>query len=271
MPFRVSRGKRRGGLLVAAAIGVLLLGIAAGAGVVIYRFVAVPADGQEEASLCPKSGPKGHVVLVVDKSDPLTFTQQKDFEVLFRDVVVSSVPKGHLLSVYALGDDFKSTAEPLIELCNPGDGSDASKLDANPDMLRQTFDEKYAKPLLAVREQLVTDVPGKASPILEMIQLAGITGFNRRAVAGPRRLIVVSDFIQNTPELSMYKSGVPEYETFHATAYGKKVSADLHDVKVELRMLLNRPQLQTERLLKFWEAHVRNAGGRVVTYEPVRG
>lgn len=271
MAFRVSRGRRKGGLFTVVAIAVLLLGIAGAAGVVVYRFVAGPTNERDEASLCPKSGPLGHVVLLVDKSDPLTFTQRKDFEVLYRDVVVSSVPKGHLLSIYALGDDFKSTAEPLMELCNPGDGSDASKLDANPEMQRQTFDEKYLRPLLAMREQLVTGTPGKASPILEMVQLAGITGFNRRAIAAPRRLIVVSDFIQNTPELSMYKAGVPEYDAFRATAYGKRVSADLHDVKVELRMLLNRPELQTERLLKFWQAHVRNAGGRVVTYEPLKG
>lgn len=271
MAFRLSRGRRKGSLLTLTFIGLLLLGIAAAGGVVAYRFAAGPADEQDAASLCPRKGPKGHVVLVVDRSDPLTFTQRKDFEVLFREVVIAGVPKGHLLSVYALADDFRTTAEPLVELCNPGDGSDASNVDANPQMLRKNFEEKYLKPLLARRDELVTDVPGKASPILEMIQLAAITGFGRRAVPEGRRLIVVSDFVQNTPELSMYKSGIPDYGTFRLSGYGKKVAADLRDVKVDLRMLVNKPDLQNERLLKFWQEHVRSGGGRVVTYEPVKG
>ncbi|HYD77542.1 hypothetical protein [Ramlibacter sp.] len=271
MAFRVSKGQRKGTLLTLTWIALLVLGIAAAGGVVIYKLVFGKSDVFDPSTLCPAAGSHGHVVLLVDRSDPLTFTQRKDFEVLFRDVLISSVPKGHLLSVYALADDFKATAEPLMEMCNPGDGRDARELDGNPAMLRKAFDEKYLKPLLARRDELITDMPGKASPILEMIQLAGITGFNRRAVPEARRLIVVSDFIQNTPELPMYKVGIPEYESFRSTAYGKKVLADLKDVKVELRMLLNRPDLQTEKLLKFWQEHIRASGGRVVLYEPVKG
>jgi hypothetical protein len=271
MAFRVSRGRRNSSFWTVAGIIGLILVIAASGAVVVYKFVKGPADSQDAATLCPANGPKGHVVLLVDKSDPLTFTQRKDFEVVFRNVIATAVPRGHLLSVYALTDDFKSTAEPLIELCNPGDGRDLGKFDGNPDMQRDDYREKYEAPLLAVRQMLVTDVPGKASPILEMVQMAGITGFGRRAVSGPRRLIVVSDFIQNTPDLPMYKVGVPAYDAFRATPYGRKVAADLKDVKVELRMLLNRQDLQNEKLLKFWQAYVDDAGGRVVTYDPVRG
>jgi len=220
-------------------------------------------------TLCPAAGPLGHVVILVDRSDPMTFTQRKAFAVAYRDIVVR-VPAGHLLSVYALSDDFKETAEPLLELCNPGDGKDATGLNDNPGMLKRAFEQKYLKPFQEREEELVTESPGKASPILEMIQLVGITGFRKQAIVGEKRLIIVSDMIQNTPQLRMYK-GVPDHSVFSKTPYGVKSRADLEDVKVEFRMLMNTPTIQDERMFDFWKTHIRQSGGRVVLHDPING
>lgn len=269
MAFKVSSSRKKGRAMTVVWIVVLVLIIFAAAGLVVYKFVFHEKPNNAK-TLCPANGPLGHVVLLVDKSDPMTFTQRKDFEVLFQEVVTKVVPKGHLLSVYALADDFVATADPLLELCNPGDGSDASQFDANPVQLRKSFDQQYFKPMLELREDLVTDKPGKASPILEMIQLAGITGFRKHAVAGDKRLIIVSDLIQNTPQLRMYER-VPRYEAFAETQYGKKSLADLKDVKVEFRMLLNTPTVQGEDLFNFWRQHIKQSGGRFVLHEPIKG
>lgn len=220
-------------------------------------------------TLCPAAGPLGHVVLLVDRSDPMTFTQRKAFTVGYRDVLVH-VPTGHLLSVYALGDDFKATAEPLLELCNPGDGKDVSAVDDNPGMRKRAFEQRYLKPFLEKEEELVNETPGKASPILEMIQLTGITGFRKHGAAGEKRLIIVSDMIHHTPGLSMYR-GVPDYAGFSQTPYGVKSRADLQDVKVEFRMLMNTPAIQNERLLDFWKSYIRQSGGRLVLHDPING
>jgi hypothetical protein len=269
MAFKVSNPKKHNNALTIVWIVLLMLIIIGAAGVVIYRFVFSEKPNNAE-TLCPANGPLGHVVLLVDKSDPMTFTQRKDFEVLYKEVVTSTVPKGHLLSVYALADDFVATAEPLLEMCNPGDGSDASRFNANPVQLKKSFDERYVKPMLELREDLVTDRPGKASPILEMIQLVGITGFRKHAVAGEKRMIIVSDMIQNTRQLHMY-TGVPRYESFAETPYGRKSLADLKGVKVEFRMLLNTPAVQGENLFNFWRQHIKQSGGRFALYEPIKG
>lgn len=238
------------------------------AGYVGYgHFTKPPEDNK--TTLCPAAGPLGHVVVLVDKSDPMTFTQRKSFSVIYRDIV-THVPRGHLLSLYALGEDFMSTAEPLMELCNPGDGSDVSTFDDNPGQRKKTYETRYLKPFMEHEEDLVTERSGKASPILEMVQIAGITGFRKHAVSGEKRLVIVSDMIQNTPQLSMYR-GVPDYATFERTPYGVKSRADLQDVKVEFRMLMNTPAIQTERLLDFWKTYIRQSGGRLVLHDPING
>lgn len=245
-----------------------LFSIAAVIAVIVYLKINSPPVN-DAATMCPVGGPKGHTVFLVDKSDPLTFTQNKEFKVLYEEVV-KRVPKGYLLSVYALGDDFQQTADPIIELCNPGDGSDLSATTANPDRAGKEFKSKYFGPMLAKVSELVTSRPGNASPIMEMIQLVGITGFRRKDVRGPRRLIIVSDMLHNTPAFSMYK-GIPKFADFLASPYAARSLADLPGVQVELQVFMHSPQIQKPDLLTFWEEYIFRAKGKVTLFNPIKG
>jgi len=253
-------------------IFIILLAVAvvvAGAGITAYVLITKETPNNI-STLCPSTGPHGHTILLVDKSDPMSFTQRKDFEVMYEEILTHLIPQGHLFSVYALADDFKTSAQPLLELCNPGDGREASRLDSNPVQLKRRFEQQYVKPMIGLRDELITSKSGVTSPILEMIQLTAITGFRARAVNGDRRLIIVSDMLHNTPPFSMYKT-IPKHDAFVETVYGRKSIADLNRVKVEIRMLLNSPNLQNEMLLNFWKQHIERSGGTLVQYEPIKG
>jgi hypothetical protein len=263
--LRSKRKSHTGHYIAAGVIGAAVIGVVAA----VYHARSTRTPEPDAQTLCPASGPLGHIVVLVDRSDPMNFTQRKAFSVAYRELV-TQVPRGHLLSLYALGDDFKSTAEPLVEVCHPGDGSDVKEFDDNPAKRRRAYEQKYLKPLLDREEELVTQTPGKASPILEMIQLAGITGFRKHRVAGDKRLVIVSDMIQHTPQMSMYRA-VPDYAGFSQTPYGVKSRGDLQDVKVEFRMLMNTPAIQNERLLDFWKSYIRQSGGRLVLHDPING
>src|SRR5262249_20764231 len=138
-----------------------------------------------------------------------TFTQDQAFQGLLRELVTRRVPTGYLLSVFVLGEDFKANAQPLIELCNPGDGSGASELTANPKQLRRQYEQRFIEPLLKESQALVASTPARLSPIFEMLQLAGINGFRAQGVQGERRLVVVSDMLHNTAQFTMYRGAVP--------------------------------------------------------------
>ncbi|MCO4861254.1 hypothetical protein MKD38_06205 [Cupriavidus sp. WGlv3] len=226
--------------------------------------------GVDKATLCPANGPTGHVVLLVDQTDPFNFVQKRAFEAELQTLVLRRTPKGSLLSVYVLGEDFTLNAEPLVELCNPGSGEDKSALTSNLTRLRKQYEERFVQPLMQQSEKLVSATPAKKSPIFEMLQLIGINAFRKHDIQGERRLIVVSDMLHNTPEFSMYK-GLPDFDAFTDTAYGRKAQADLSGVEVELDYLVNDPKIQTRRNLSFWEAYFNKARARVVSARPLEG
>ena len=80
----------------------------------------------------------------------------------------------------------------------------------------------------------------------------------------------MSDMLHNSGAFSMYRA-VPDYSAFAETDYGRKTRADLRDVKVELYYLLNTPQFQTRRNLKFWEDYFDKSGARLVEVRPLEG
>ncbi len=250
------------GTVVFLAVGLLVVAA-------VYLKKSGPGD-LDTATLCPADGPKGHYVLLVDKTDPLNFTQKEAFSVILRDLIEKRIPEGYLLSVFVLGEDFKENAKPLLELCNPGTGKDKSEWTANVRQLAMQYQQKFLYPLLKQSEALLATEPSKASPIFEMLQLVAINGFHKQDVKGERRLIVMSDMLQNTAGFSMYKGSV-DYPTFASSAYGQKAQLDLRDVQVELQYLMNAPQFQTKRNLKFWEDYFDKAGARIVAVRPLEG
>ena len=265
---RHARKQRNMTIMLSIFIVVLLALVAAA--VAYWTLSAEP--GLDKVTLCPEDGPRGHYVLLVDKTDPLNFTQKQAFAVTLNDIIEKRTPPGYLLSIFVLGDDFKASAEPLLELCNPGTGADKSRMTANLKRLRQQYEHKFVEPMRKQAEALVSTTPAKASPILEMIQLVGINGFRKHDIKGERRLIILSDMLQNTPELSMFRSPADyDYAAFAATAYGRKTQTDLPGTDVELLYLLHTPKLQTRRNLLFWEDYFKKSGARVVAVQPLEG
>ncbi|NMG56603.1 hypothetical protein [Aromatoleum aromaticum] len=251
-------------------LGTLAFSTVAAIIVGVVLFIKSQPDALNKQTLCPALGPSGHYVLLVDKTDPLNFTQQKAFAVTLRDLVERKIPEGYLLSVFVLGENFKETAEPLVELCNPGAGEGKSEYTANLVKLRRQYEERFVGPLLTQAEALIATESANASPIIEMLQLVSINAFRKHDVSGVRRLIVMSDMLHNTPQFSMYKE-IPDFSSFTTTDYGRKAQLELRQVDVELHYLMNRPQLQTRRNLKFWEDYFDNAGARIVAVRPLEG
>ena len=251
--------------------GILLLAAAlAIAGSAAYLFLLNRSDALDPGSLCPASGPRGHAVLLVDKTDPLNFTQKQAFLEYLAEFGRGRVKEGELFSVFVLGGDFKSTARPIFEMCNPGKGENKDIWTANPDRIRRQFENKFLKPMRALAEQLQATEAAKDSPIMQMLQLVAINGFRARNVQGPRRLYVVSDMLQNTDNYSQYKGDL-DFPKFRDSLAFQKVRTDLSGVEVELAYLLNAPARQTRRHLKFWEDYFRELGARIVSVRVLEG
>jgi hypothetical protein len=269
MSRRSRAGRRRrfshilwGVLALAAAIAV--------AGSAAFLFLGSRGDELDPATLCPASGPKGHAVLLVDQTDPLNFTQKQAFLEYLAEFGRGKIGEGELLSVFVLGQDFTGNARPIFEMCNPGKGEDKSVWTSNPERLRRQFEDKFLKPMAVLADRLQSATPSRDSPIMEMLQLVSINGFRAKSVEGPRRLFVVSDMLQNTGSYSQYR-GDADFPGFRDTVPFQKVKTDLDNVEVELAYLLNSPQRQTRRHLKFWEDYFREMGARIVSVRILEG
>jgi hypothetical protein len=223
-----------------------------------------------DARACPSSGPAGHLVLLVDKTDPFTRTQRLAFAELLREIATARVARGELVSVFVLGESVDAAVEPVFERCNPGSAQDASKWNANPERLRRQYEQNFLEPLAAVAQHIQVAKPAAVSPIMEMLQLVAINGFRRNAVHGPRRLIVVSDMLQNTNEYSHYR-GEASFERLRERPYFQRVRVDLSGVAVELRYLMHAPALQNRGHARFWEAYIREMGASLTAVRLVEG
>ena len=227
-----------------------------------------PAELIKE-TLCPPSGVRGHHVILIDKTDPLTFSQSEALKSFMRNAA-SQVPVGYLLTIFVLGEDFKKTAAPILELCNPGDSRNASELDSNLKKLEKRYAEQYMEKIMtSYPSEIDGSKPANASPIFEMLQLISVKSFGDQKMTGPKRLYIISDMLHNTPQFSMFRSGL-NYEAYRRSDYGIKQSLQLKNVEIEIHQLLFQPQIQKRVDFNvFWEKYFENAGVKHGDYKSV--
>lgn len=126
------------------------------------------------------------------------------------------------------------------------------------------YKERFLKPVAEQMTQLLSINSAQVSPILEMIQMVNLNSIQRHNVDGPKQLIVLSDLLQNSKLLSMYKS-VPTFEAFNATSYAQKVKSNFEGIEIKVHLLQNAPNLQKQNLFEFWKKYFESSGA--TTYE----
>jgi hypothetical protein len=160
----------------------------------------------------------------------------------------------------------------VFDKCNPGDGSNLSQLVANPEMAKRKWADGFKKPLEAA---LVTEMAASAadmSPIMATIQQIAVDRFTGRAAASiPKRLIVVSDMIEHTPEYSQYRGDLT-YDRFKRSPAYRRVRTDLNGATVTIEYVQRlKPPIDSVAHMAFWEEWVRDNGGEWGSVERLQG
>ncbi len=265
--------------LIAVAIVIVVL---AGLGGVFW-FVqgrAAQLAALDPETLCPKTGPTSQFAVLIDRTDALTEIQG---EALRRQITAwaAAIPKHGSFKVYEVGHSGTQGAgtpgggallQPVVAVCNPGDGSDQSAIDSNPKMWRARYEEKFQTPISAMLERMRLDEEAKTSPILEGVQAIAVKDFGPDAPQGPKTLVVVSDLLQNQQDFSLYQT-VPPLDAFWATPYGASVRSNLNGIHAEI-YLLRRMKVaakQTDALGKFWIDWLERQGAQVDAFRSVPG
>lgn len=247
---------------------VLLLAI----GIWLYfkgRSELVRADPE---TLCPTDGvPAEIVVLLLDMSDEFSERQRlmihNELSRLLR-----GVRRFGLVQAYAVDRVEGHVPEPAIHLCNPGTGEELSRLYQNPNLARRRWEDFMVR--LDAELQRLMELPASAkSAIFEAVQATALRTFNRPVYDGvPKRLVIVSDLLQNVPgKLSMYQ-GIPRFEDFKESEYFSEVRTALDGVSVTLLYLV-RPYARQPwpRHIQFFEEYFRVQGATIDRVEPIYG
>lgn len=245
-------------LLILGAIGIYLQGESAK--VVTDPITLCATDKQ----------PNEHVVLLLDLSDGYSEPQHLQIRNELSRAIMS-VPKLGLIEAYAVDRTGMRITRPLMHLCNPGSEKDVNQIYQNPKQAKErwiAFSDRLDKSL----EQLMSSTKASTSPIFEAVQSVALQSLNAPKYDGvPKKLIVVSDLLQNVPnKLSQYRDA-PTFEAFKSSAYFADVRADLMGAEVRLLYLVRPETPQDPQHIQFWEQYFVEQGGRVTEVIPIYG
>lgn len=273
---------------VILSLAALLL---AGAGV--WAYVASKSERIELRSdtLCPKDGsrpPPAVYVVLIDQTDPIgALTQEAVSNAVMgqlrrelEDAADPSSTRHALIEVWTFRDkggakapfrvgDVDLVTEKALLICNPGGAQEWDALYKNVDVVRR----QHARFYDAFRGTIAASLgfpEAQQSPVVEALYGMGVQVFSKPEFAAARkRLIVVSDFLQNTKTLSMF-AGAPAYAKWSASPQAARTLPNLRDVDVTGLVLPNgAPGRQGQEFVEFWFA-LLNASGARVRFERVR-
>lgn len=228
-----------------------------------------PRRALDPETQCPTDGNYARTAVLVDATDSLSASQVKTIREQL-DALRKRLALHEWVGVFVLNEDNLVLPTPAVALCYPGDETSANPLYENPRDVQRRFEREFRAPFDAAVARLEGLPPSDASPILEMIRAVALDR-NFDSTAG-RRLVVVSDLLQNVPGYSHYQSP-PDFERWRATPYAKEfLELSLLEVHVDILYLKREAtrSRQTRGHVAFWEDYFRAVGAVVDTLTPVR-
>lgn len=268
------RARRRAGASgagkIALALALLLVSLSVIGGAAYLRYQAEGRPILAAGTLCPVDGERAITVVLIDASDALPDIARKQLLGSLTELAAGMPEYGRLelrvLSTSAQG------GQPLFDKCNPGDGSNLSELVANPALARRRWAEGFKEPLDVALTAGLSPSPADTSPIMETIQAITVDRFSSgRAEAIPKKLVIISDMIQNAKDYSQYKGDL-SFERYKESRAYRRLRTDLHGAEVAIWYVQRAGgQIDSGRHITFWKTWVEDNGGRLTSAEKLQG
>ncbi|KPP80725.1 MAG: hypothetical protein HLUCCA04_11200 [Oceanicaulis sp. HLUCCA04] len=189
------RGKDLVGLFNMVAVAGVL-------GAISYAALVLQPEEYDPETLCLVGAVPSHSVLVIDKTDLYSPAQASRIEAMALQTR-DRLAIGERFSLFELDERGELTHTNRFSLCNPGRGEQINPLYRNPNRVEARYQSLFERPLQRALADLVRPKEAPQSPIIEA--LAGLTqeaGFD--ASVAQRRIVLVSDMLQNSPLYSVY-------------------------------------------------------------------
>jgi hypothetical protein len=210
--------------------------------------------------------------ILVDTTDRLSVIQRNYVADKLQDRI-DKTPDGGEVALYTVGsiDDKLLTAE--ADVCNPGSGNDENPLHGNARLMKRRWRRIFADKLRNVLQGLLSSPDSTTSPIMESLQSISVGLFEKERYDGvPKKLIIVSDMVQNTAGFSQYRNDV-SFRKFETDPYYLQVRPELENVNVSI-LYLRRPatrRIQTPEHIEFWRDYFTDSGVKSLSVDSVEG
>ncbi len=263
---------RRQGARVGALIFVVFVLLAGALGA--FLLIVDRENVELGENLCPKDRnfvPPRVVVVLIDQTDRLSDLHQQALRSQFRQLLHQEFEseeaqlRRRFSRIDVVSFRAKTGGGPEIayrlSLCNPGDINGLTKYHQNPELVRRTFEKRFLDRLDGELKDLLTFKDSPQSPILEAIKLVSLEILaDARLAKAEKALVLVSDGLHNTPELSLFRAS-PTFDDVYKTPYGNRMVADLRQAKVQFLVLSGAaPQQQRLALERFWSPYFARSG-----------
>lgn len=262
------------GAIIGLIIAVLVLLVAMAS--VAYFYLS--KDEIDKGTGCKIEHSRLHVasqvVFLVDVTDSMAADVADRLESKIINEV-GQLPEGSLIEFYRLDDCIIkiSKSNKRFMHCIPRRPETARALTDNERMLKKSFDKFFNAQLYPALQELTSPKESlRSSPICEMIKAVAIEAFSRRDVdvREDRKLIIISDFMHNSPgKYSMYRDGF-NFEKFRKSEYGSALLIDSPDLNmrgVEVELWFTKKMTQSN--VKFWEKYFKLGYANVTRAERI--
>jgi len=211
--------------------------------------------------------PAEQIVVLLDPSDALSPVQHRSALPRLLEAL-DPAPEMAEVRIYTVANAGRRVPGPSFRSCKPTHPDDVNSVTGNPSMAAEAYNSWFAT-LEQRLQEMIGVAADTASPIVEAIQFAAVDAFQPREAAIPRRLLVVSDMVQNSVDLSFFRDRVDFGSFSRNSAYGT-LRVDLARVRVDAFLLARRGeagQIQAGTLRTFWEDYFLDQGA-VATARP---
>lgn len=272
-PARQSRHTESKGTLIWIGSGALVLTVLCA---VVWAAMATSGGTRfDEATLCDTKGPTAVTVVLIDATDSITAVQKAAIANRL-ERVVSQLSANERLAIYEIAPG-RNLLEPTFSMCRPVSPDEVSELTGNKRVANERFEERFKPAVAEALASLLTRQSAEQSPIMEAVQAASVRSLQANDLrpsndAAPKRLVVVSDMLQNGPAGSHY-GGAPDFSIYRDSPQYDRFVSDLTGVDVVVLYLRRDDGAATQGRdhIDFWSRWFAAQGGTLSNAIPIEG
>jgi hypothetical protein len=241
------RPKGKGGTILGIVLGLIAV---AGFGVLGYAWkLTADLPGIDDVTLCPDSGPAGHLAFLIDMTDPVSKTQVQSARELIA-LKIEKAPVGTRVSLSTVSPDGTLRDQVFHSICKPPNGEDSSSINSNPRMIAARYKEQFTAPVEQALGELFLLEEATSSPIMEALQefITQLPGFTTDSDV-PRELVLMTDLVQHTDMFSFYRQH--DWIYFRSIGGPERLAKNMRGVEVTI-LRVPRTTVSSSTVDEFW-------------------